>query len=49
MIDRSQHIKYGPLTEQESIPDFYPFWFAWVSFKINYPLVRNVEDFHKFL
>lgn len=49
MIDRSQHIKYGPLTEQESIPDFYPFWFAWVSFKINYPLVRNVEDFQKFL
>lgn len=49
MIDRGQHIKYGPLTEQESIPDFYPFWFAWVSFKINYPLVRNVEDFQKFL
>lgn len=48
-IDRSQPIKYGPLTEQESIPDFYPFWFAWASFKITYPLVRNVEDYQKFL
>ena len=48
-IDRAQPIKYGPLTEQESIPDFYPFWFAWVSFKITYPLVRNVEDYQKFL
>lgn len=48
-IDRSQPIQYGPLTEQESIPDFYPFWFAWVSFKITYPLVRNTEDFQKFL
>lgn len=48
-IDRTAPIKFGPLTEQESIPDFYPFWFAWASFKITYPLVRNVEDDQKFL
>ena len=47
-IDPAVPIKYGPLAEQESIPDFYPFWFAWVSFQLKYPLMRN-KDFEKFL
>lgn len=49
VIDRATPIKYGPLTEQEAIPDLYPTWFAWVSFRVNYPLVRNTQDFQKFL
>lgn len=40
-IDRNTSIKFGPLAEQEAIPDFYPYWFAWVSFAIKYPIVRN--------
>lgn len=48
-IDHSVPVKFGPLTEQESIPDLYPFWFAWVSFRVNYPLMRNIEDFKNYL
>lgn len=49
LIDPNTPIEFGPLTEQESIPDFYPFWFAWVSFRIVHPLKRNVQDFKNFL
>ena len=48
-IDRSVPVKYGPLTEQEAIPDFYPFWFTWVTFQLTYPLRRKIEDVQEFL
>jgi len=48
-IDRSVPVKYGPLTEQEAIPDFYPFWFTWVTFQLIYPLQRNDENIQQFL
>ena len=48
-IDRSIPVKYGPLTEQEAVPDFYPFWFTWVSFQLTYPLMRNIEETQEFL
>lgn len=48
-IDHAVPIKFGPLTEQESIPDFYPFWFAWVTFQLKYPLMRNTEDIQIYL
>ena len=48
-IDRETPVEFGPLTEQESIPDFYPFWFAWISFRVNYPLRRNIKDLQKYL
>lgn len=48
-IDRETPIEFGPMTEQESIPDFYPFWFAWMSFRVNYPLRRNIEDLQQYL
>lgn len=47
-IDRSVPVKFGPLAEQEAIPDFYPFWFAWASFTLTYPLRRN-RSFEQFL
>jgi hypothetical protein len=43
-IDRETPVEFGPLTEQEAIADYYPFWFAWMSFRVNYPLQRNVKD-----
>lgn len=49
VIDRGVPVKFGPLTEQEAIPDFYPFWFAWVSFSIQYPITRRIRDVDKFL
>lgn len=38
-------VKFGPITEQEDIPDLYPMWFAWISFAVKYPLIRNVKQF----
>lgn len=49
VIDRSVPVKFGPLTEQEAIPDFYPFWFAWVSFTVTYPLTRPIQGVEEFL
>lgn len=49
VIDRKIPIKFGPLTEQESIPDFYPFWYAWVTFTITYPITRVIEDVEELL
>lgn len=48
-IDRETPIEFGPLTEQEAIPDYYPLWFAWVSFRVKYPLRRNIEDLKQYL
>ena len=49
VIDRTTPIKFGPLTEQEAIIDYYPMWFAWVSFSVEYPLRRHVAELDKFL
>ena len=49
VIDRSTPVKFGPLMEQEAIPDFYPFWFTWVTFQLTYPLMRNIENTQEFL
>ena len=48
-IDQTIPVKFGPLTEQEAVPDYYPFWFAWVSFRLIYPLRRNAADIQTFL
>ncbi len=48
-IDRSIPVKFGPLTEQEAVPDYYPFWFTWVSFQLTYPLRRNINEAEDFL
>ena len=48
-IDRSVPVKFGPLTEQEAVPDYYPFWFTWVTFQLKYPLMRQIEDTQEFL
>lgn len=48
-IDRKASVQYGPLAEQDNIPDFYPFWFCWVTFTLKYPLIRNVKDIQEFL
>ena len=49
LIDHNVPIKYGPLDEQESIPDYYPFWFAWVSCSVACPVYRANEDIEKYL
>lgn len=48
-IDKSTDIEYGPISEQDTIIDFYPFWYSWLSFRVTYPLMRNNEDSEKYL
>ena len=48
-IDKSTPVEFGPLAEQESIPDFYPMWFAWISFRVTYPLRRYNPDIENLL
>lgn len=48
-LNRGQPVKYGPLKDQEAIPDYYPYWFAWVSFSLNYNLWRNVPEYNELL
>lgn len=49
VIDQSTPIKFGPMTEQEAIADLYPFWCAWLTFRMNYTIVRNIKDLSEFL
>lgn len=39
-IIKEEAIDYGPVEEQDSIPDYYPYWFAWISFTIQYGIAR---------
>ena len=48
-IDRSVPVKFGPLAEQDAVPDYYPFWFTWVTFQLTYPLQRSIENVQEFL
>lgn len=50
VIDKATPIKFGPMTEQEAIADLYPTWFAWMIFRVTYPLTqRNIQDLQKYL
>lgn len=48
-VDRSTPIKYGMLSEQEAIPDFYPFYFAWATFAVKYQSMRNTQEIENLL
>lgn len=48
-IDRTSPVEYGPLTDQNAIVESYPFWYAWISFKVNYNLRRNVVEIQNLL
>lgn len=48
-VDKLVPVKFGPMDEQVSIPDLYPTWFAWISFRVNYPIIRNNQDLQNFL
>lgn len=48
-IDRNTPVTFGPFTEQEGIPDFYPFWFTWIRFAVESKLMRNNPNWEQFL
>ena len=49
IIDPGTPIKYGPFAEQKQIIDFYPFWYAWASFAVTYPIQRNIRGVESLL
>ena len=48
-IDRAAPVRFGPLSEQEGIPDFYPMWYAGVSFRVLRPITRNISSIQNLL
>lgn len=49
IVDRKTPVEFGPLVEQEAIADYFPFWFAWISFAVKSPLRRNIKDINHLL
>lgn len=48
-INRDVPFRYGPAKDEEGIQDFYPFWFGYISFAIERPIVRNIEEYDQYL
>lgn len=48
LIDRTT-VKYGPFKIEGEMADFYPFWFAYISFDVKYNVSRNVSRYDEFL
>lgn len=48
-VIKEEGINFGPVTEQDSVVDFYPYWFAWVEFSIEETLARNPKTYNHLL
>lgn len=44
---KENEIEYGPYTEDGAIMNYYPYWFCWIQFTIEYGLARKVPDAYK--
>ena len=42
-------ITFGPVAEQDAVPDFYPYWFAWAEFSVEETLTRHAKDYDHLL
>jgi hypothetical protein len=43
-IKHEDKITFGPMTENETIPNYYPCWGAWIEFTIQYGINTTNED-----
>lgn len=48
-VVKEQGITFGPFTEQDAIPDFYPYWYAWAQFTVEEILTRNPQNYNHLL
>lgn len=48
-VIKEDGITFGPVTEQDAVPDFYPYWFAWAEFSVQEALTRNPESYNHLL
>lgn len=42
-------IKFGPFTEQNAVPNLWPFWYAWVEFWIDSTISRTPSEYEEHL
>lgn len=42
-------ITYGPYQDDGAFTDFYPYWFAWINFTLEYGLNRTTETYKQYL
>ena len=43
-IKHEDKINFGPMAENETIPNYYPYWCAWIEFTIQYGINSTNED-----
>ena len=48
-VRKEEGITFGPVSEQDAVPDLYPFWFAWAEFSIEEHLTRNPKRYNHLL
>ena len=48
-VIKEQGITFGPVSEQDAVPDFYPYWFAWAEFSVEEALTRNPKSYQHLL
>lgn len=48
-VAKENGISFGPVSEQDAVPDFYPYWFAWVEFTVEEALTRAPKDYQHLL
>lgn len=42
-------MEFGPYSEEDSIPSFYPHWFGYFKFKVRSTILRNRQEIAQFL
>ena len=42
-------ITFGPVAEQDAVPDFYPYWFAWAEFSVEETLTPHAKNYDHLL
>lgn len=48
-ILKENGIKYGPISDQGQIPNFYPYYFAWMSFSVEYGIPSSKAQINDLL
>lgn len=48
-LEKEEPIKFGPLAEQDAIPDYYPYWYAWIEFRLSEKIVRKKAQYQNLL
>lgn len=48
-IIKENGIHYGPISDQGQIPNFYPYYFAWMTFSVEYGIPSSKAQIRKLL